>query len=96
MLDISIDVMDQNVSEICTLKKNIAMKALYLSYFCLLSYSHSDERLQVIALRAVGLRLIQRQSYADVLQNKCFHKFHNIHRKTPALGFLFNKVAGLY
>ena len=29
------------------------------------------------------------------LQKKLLLKFHNIHRKTPVLEFLFNKVASL-
>ena len=33
--------------------------------------------------------------FADVLQNRCFSEFHNIHRKTLMLESLFNKVAGL-
>ena len=31
----------------------------------------------------------------NVLQNRCSLKFRNIHRKTPVLESLFNKVAGL-
>ena len=30
--------------------------------------------------------------FVDVLQNSCFSKFRNIHRKTPVLESLFNKV----
>ena len=37
----------------------------------------------------------QIEAVADVLQNRCSKKFHNIHRKTPASEFLFDKVAGL-
>ena len=33
------------------------------------------------------------QPSTDFLQNKLFKKFLNIHRKTPVLGSLFNKVA---
>ena len=32
---------------------------------------------------------------ADVLRNSCFLKFRNIHRETPVLESLFNKVAVL-
>ena len=47
-------------------------------------------------MRAVGLRLIQRQDDTqDVLQNNCFHKFHNIHRKTPVLWFLLESCRPL-
>ena len=38
---------------------------------------------------------LQNQPFADVLQNRCFYKFCNIHRKTPVLESLFNKFAGL-
>ena len=34
----------------------------------------------------------QKQPFADVLQSRCSKKLHNIHRKTPALESLFNKV----
>ena len=37
----------------------------------------------------------QKQSFADVLQIRCSSKFCHIHRKTPVLESLFNKVAGL-
>ena len=37
----------------------------------------------------------QKQSFADVLQIRCSSKFRHIHRKTPVLESLFNKVAGL-
>ena len=37
----------------------------------------------------------QKQPFADVLQNRCSLKFHNIYRKSPVLESLFNKVAGL-
>ena len=37
----------------------------------------------------------QKQRFADVLQNRCSIKFHNIHRKTPVLKSPFNKVTGL-
>ena len=33
--------------------------------------------------------------YANVLQNRCYWKFCNIHRKTSVLESLFNKVVGL-
>ena len=36
-------------------------------------------------------RLLQEAVTRGVLQIKCSKKFHNIHRKTPALGSLFNK-----
>ena len=40
------------------------------------------------------LRNLQKQS-PEVFYKKLPLKFHNIHRKTPALESLFNKVAGL-
>ena len=36
----------------------------------------------------------QKESHADVLQNRCYYKFCNIHKKTYVLESLFNKVAG--
>ena len=33
--------------------------------------------------------------FADVLQNRCSYKFHNIHSKTPVLESLLKKVVGL-
>ena len=36
-----------------------------------------------------------RNSRSDVLQNRCFEKFHNIHRKTHVLESLFNITPGL-
>ena len=38
---------------------------------------------------------LQKQPFADVFQNKCSYEFRNIHRKTPALEPLLNKVADL-
>ena len=38
---------------------------------------------------------LSKQPFVDVLWNRCSKKLRNIHRKTPALEFLFNKVAGL-
>ena len=35
----------------------------------------------------------QKYLFVDVLQNSCFSKFRNIHRKTPVLESLFNKEA---
>ena len=37
----------------------------------------------------------QKQLYADVLQNRCYKKFCNIHRKTSVLEPLFNMLWGL-
>ena len=39
--------------------------------------------------------IIQKQPFTDFLQNTCFLKFLNTHRKTPVLESLFNKVADL-
>ena len=38
---------------------------------------------------------LQKQSFADILQNSCSLKFRKFYRKTPVLQSLFNKVAGL-
>ena len=38
---------------------------------------------------------IQKQSFAESLENRCSRKFPNIHRKTPVLESLFNKVVCL-
>ena len=34
----------------------------------------------------------QKQSFADVLQNRCSSKFYIFHKKTTLLEFPFNKV----
>ena len=39
--------------------------------------------------------VLQRQPFKDVLQNRSSEKLGNMHRKTPVLEYLFNKVAGL-
>ena len=33
----------------------------------------------------------QKQSFADVLENSCYQRFHKFDRKTPVLESLFNK-----
>ena len=38
--------------------------------------------------------IIQKHSFTDDLQNRCSKKLRNIHRNTPVLESLFNKVAG--
>ena len=38
---------------------------------------------------------VQKQPFADVLQNRCPCKFCKIHRKTPVLESRFSKVVGL-
>ena len=38
---------------------------------------------------------MHKQSFTDVLKNRCSLKFRKIHRKTPVLESLFNEVAGL-
>ena len=42
-----------------------------------------------------GADVYQKQSFADVLQNRCSCKFRKFHRKAPVLEWPFNKVAGL-
>ena len=34
----------------------------------------------------------QKQPFADVIQSRCYKKLRNIHRETPELESLFNKV----
>ena len=34
----------------------------------------------------------EKQRFADVLQNRCYQKFRNIHRKTPVLESLLTAV----
>ena len=38
---------------------------------------------------------VKKQSFADSLQIRCSEKFRNIHRKTPVLESLFNKITDL-
>ena len=37
---------------------------------------------------------LQKQSFSDVLQNRCSKYFHKLHRKALVLEFLFKKLAG--
>ena len=37
---------------------------------------------------------LQKQSFADVLQNRCSKQFRKLHRKALVLEFLFKKLAG--
>ena len=39
------------------------------------------------------IKSVQKQPFADVLQNRCSWKFCKIHSKTPMLESLFDKVA---
>ena len=48
---------------------------------------------QTIALHACRFTSQQKQSFADILQNRCFWKVHNFHRKTPVLESLLHKFA---
>ena len=38
---------------------------------------------------------VQKQSFADILQNRCSWKFRNFYWETPVLESLFCKIAGL-
>ena len=38
---------------------------------------------------------MQKQPFANVLQNRCSYKFPNIHKKISVLETIFNKVTGL-
>ena len=38
---------------------------------------------------------LQKQSFADDLQNRCYQKHHKYHRKKPSLEYRFNKVVCL-
>ena len=40
--------------------------------------------------------IVQKQSFTDVLQNRCYQKFHKFHWKIPVLVSLFNKAASLH
>ena len=41
----------------------------------------------------VVLNKLEKQSFENVQQNRCSLEFCNIHRKTPVLESVFNKVA---
>ena len=69
-----------------TYRKSLAFDRPYLS-----CNDHGDRWL----FQEIYLYHFQKQPYADVLQNRCYWKFRNIHRKTSVLASLFNKVAGL-
>ena len=42
----------------------------------------------------VMIKFCQKQSFADVLQNRCPSKLRKFHRRKPVLGSLLNKVVG--
>ena len=39
--------------------------------------------------------ILQKQPFADVVENRCSLKFHKIHKNSPVLESLFYKVSGL-
>ena len=41
------------------------------------------------------MEYLQKQLFIGVFQSGCSQKYHKIHKKTPVLEFLFDKVAGL-
>ena len=41
------------------------------------------------------IKSAQKQSFADILQNRCPSNFCKTYRKTPVLESLFNQVVGL-
>ena len=43
-------------------------------------------------VEAYYIKGVQKQPFPDVLQNRCSWKVFKIHRKTPMLESLFNKV----
>ena len=43
----------------------------------------------------LSVAILQKELFAGILQNRCFWKFCNNHRKTPVLESLFNKFAGI-
>ena len=45
-----------------------------------------------LPLRGIYSSIIEKQSFADVLQNRYSQKFRKFHRKTPVLESLFSKV----
>ena len=63
-------------------------RLFFAFYFWLINLSVNNEH------RAMRKKL-QKQSFADILQNRCSLKFHKFHRKIPVLESLFNKAAVL-
>ena len=66
--------------------QSLAFHCRYLSY-----NDHSD---QWLFHKILFYYYFQKQLYTDVLQNRCYGKFCNIHRKTSVLESLFNKASG--
>ena len=60
------------------------------------TFLHLSSNLHTSCLSAFKKESIQKQSLADVPQNRCSSKFFNIQRKRSVLEPLFNKVAGLH
>ena len=40
----------------------------------------------------VTIKFCQKQSFADIFQNRCYSKFRKFHRQAPVLESLFHKV----
>ena len=40
----------------------------------------------------VAIKFCQKQSFADILRNRCYLKFRKFHWQTPVLESHFNKV----
>ena len=47
----------------------------------------------MVEIEIYYIKGVQKQLFADVLQNRCSSTFCQIHRKVPILESLFNKVA---
>ena len=69
-------------------------EALFLMLLC--HYTENDVSTKVrVMIKFCKSKKGQKQSFADVLQNRCSEKFHKFHRKKPVFESLLNKVAGL-
>ena len=64
---------------------------------CVYTILESKSIIRLILYSFLAIKLqIQKQPFADVLQNRCSCKFCNIHRETPVLESLFSPNAGKY
>ena len=68
-------------------KKSAARKRINFYYMLMVKLQNLISRKSVPPF--------QKQSFADVLQSRSSKQLHNIHRKTPALESLCNKVSVL-
>ena len=74
-----------------TRREHVLIRYLFSKRFYHFLYTYWKDMVEAYYIKGV-----QEQSSNDVLRNRCSWRFCRIHRETPVLESLFNKVAGLY